>query len=240
VISPYGYEKVKYFFSKLFAGDWQSIVSVLSCRLHMEEICYLMCRSGGPMPENDCSSNALTIQMLAGTELTGIFDRVEKISLQERLWFDRRRRLIKYGIGRCYVTFNPAGLPCHFQWVFDCNDNEKLKNLFKGEYPRIGPEEILLEHALTLRPYQGNRVHSAARSKVIALEERNNGIRQFKSFINVQNVPAMRTARNLGFVPVMIRRERWHLFCHSFVFEKYDGDEAAPLHPRSARQQSVR
>ena len=212
-------DKLEMFLRMLMAGDKEGIKSIIQYRLSMEETCFEMRREAGLPLGTHGSSNGLNIKQLSGKTLIDVLDDAEKKTVQERLWFERRRRLLTYKIGRCYVSFDEKTRPCHFQWVYDSNDNEILEAHFKGEYPSIGPEEVILEHALTLQSSRSRGIHEIARSKIFDMEVRNYGIKQFISFINAQNVPAMRAALHQGFVPVGIRRERWFLFRHRFVFE---------------------
>lgn len=212
-------DKLKTLIRLLKAGDKQGIKSIILCRLSMEEVCVAMCRNGGPRPDYPDAGNKLKIEQRSGEALIAAFNDVEKKTMQERLWFERRRRLVEYRIGRCYVAFGEQSRPCYYQWIYDSNDNEKLAAYFKGEYPDVDPGGVILEHALTLTPYRRRGIHTLARCRIMELEEKNYGTRRFMSFINPQNKPAMKTALNLGFVPVMVRRERWFLFRHRFVFE---------------------
>ena len=216
------YDKLNTFFLLLRKGDMQGIKSILTCRLKKDEVCYLLCRKTGHPPIKYAEDDTLQIKHLSGEKLVTALSDTEERTAGERLYFERRKRLVKYKIGRCYVSFDEAGIPCHFQWIFDHKDNGKLADHFHGEFPFIAPEEFILEHALTLPSHRGEKIHDRAQSNIIALEERNPGIRRCTRFINPQNVPAMRTARKLGFVPIMRRKERWFFFTHRFVFERYE------------------
>lgn len=211
--------KLEMFLRMLKAGDREGIKSILKYRLCMEETCIEMRRKAGLPLGTHGPSNGLNTEQVSGNPLIDVLNDAEKKTVQERLWFERRRRLVTYKIGRCYVSFDEKRRPCHFQWIYDSNDNEMLEAHFKGEYPNIGPEEVILEHALTLLASRSKGIHEIARSKIIDMEVRKYGIKQFISFINPQNEPAMRAAFHQGFVPVGIRRERWFLFRHRFVFE---------------------
>ena len=205
-------------------GDLHGIKSIILCRLKKEEKCFLLRRMAGQPPITNGECNTLNIQQLAGEELVTIMSGAAKRAVEERLYFERRKRLVKFEIGRCYVSFDETGLPCHFQWIFDHEDNEKLAKHFNGEYPNIAPEENMLEHTLTLPSHRGKGIHDMALSSIIAMEERNHGIKQYSIFINPQNAPAMRAARKMGFVPIMIRKERWFFFTHRFDFKKYENE----------------
>lgn len=216
------YDKWRMLLRLMMAGDLQEIKSILSCRMKKEEVCYLLCRKTGQPPIKYVEYDNLNIKQLSGEKLVAALSDAEERTEGERLYFERRKRLVKYKIGRCYVSFDEAGIPCHFQWIFDHEDNGKLADHFHGEFPDIAPEEFMLEHALTLPSHRGKKIHDRAHSNIIAMEERNPNIRQCTTFINPQNAPTMSTARKLGFVPVMKRKERWFFFTHRFVFERYE------------------
>ena len=216
------YDKLNTFFLLLRKGDMQGIKSILTCRLKNDEVCYLLCRKTGHPPIKYVEDDNLKTKQLSAEKLVTALSDTEERTVGECLYFERRKRLVKYKIGKCYVSFDEARIPCHFQWIFDYKDNGKLAEHFHGEFPYIAPDEFILEHALTLPSHRGKKIHDRAHGNIIALEERNPGIRQCMTFINPQNVPTMRTARKLGFVPMMRRKERWFFFTHRFVFERYE------------------
>lgn len=220
-------DKLLFLLRILKTGDVRGLVSLIKFRLYNKEICL------GFSKRIDIENNAVSNSTICITEkmssekLYFIIDMAEKL-YGEYGYFERRKRLIEHGIGRCYVSFIDS-VPCHFNWVFDSKDNDKLISYFRGEYPRLNESEAILEHALTLALYRGKGIHKAARQKIMETERKENGIRRFISFINPLNKPSMKTAVGQGFVPFLIRREKWFLFRQRFVFEKFSEDRLRML-----------
>lgn len=190
----------------------------------MEEVCLCLCKE---VKENyhehgKVEESNLITKIISGQILIEIIEKLKNAGVGTG-WVERRKRLAKLDIGRAYISFIGSD-PCHVQWVFDSSDNEKLALYYKGEYPALHAGEAILEHALTLPAYRRKGIHQKSRHQIIEIERENFKIRRFLSFINPNNIPSIKVAINQGFVPTMIRKEKWFLFKKKFVFEEYKED----------------
>jgi hypothetical protein len=84
----------------------------------------------------------------------------------ERLWRLAQLRLLRSGLGICYVAVAPDGKPCYMQWVMSSSENARLRAFFGNLYPRLGPDEALLEGASTPEAYRGRGIMGAAMTQV--------------------------------------------------------------------------
>lgn len=215
-------EKILFLLRLLKCGDIRSLLGLITFRLYSEEICLGFSKTINTAENLAPKSAICRTENMHQERLLSIIDMVEKQYGQNK-YFERRKRLVKYKIGSCYVSFIDS-VPCHFQWVFNSEDNDKLAFYFKNEYPRLNENEAILEHALTLTPYRGIGIHKAARQQIMEMERKNNGIKRFISFINPSNTPSIKTAIGQGFIPYLIRREIWFLFGRRFVYERLSED----------------
>ncbi len=224
-------DKLLFLLRILKSGDAGGLFSLIKFRIYSEELCLGLSKTINTEENFASNSNICTTENLPPEKLFFIIRMAQKLG-DDNGYFEHRKRLIRHEIGRCYVSFIDS-VPCHFQWVFDSKDNDKLISYFKGEYPRLNESEAILEHALTLALYRGKGIHKAARQKIMETERKENGIKRFISFINPLNKPSMKTAVGQGFVPFLIRREKWFLFRQRFVFEKFSEDRLRMLTKKS-------
>src|SRR5664279_1795856 len=60
------------------------------------------------------------------------------------------------------------------------------------------------------------------RSAMARIAERGRalGVRHVMTFVEEDNIPSLKGCKKSGFVPYMIRRERWFLFCRTLTFAR--------------------
>lgn len=210
--------KFSYLIKLLKNKNFEEFISIFKCRLLNKEICLgLYSKIDGEF--NFQKMNRLKTEILDGHYILQILQKNEnRIGIG---WIERRKRLILGNIGRAYVTFF-ENKPCHFQWVFDSNDNKLLSKYYTGEYPHLTNGDAILEHALTIPNYRRKGIHTQAHCQIINSEIKQFNNNAFLSFINPQNIPSLKVAINQGFKPTLIRKEIWFLNTHKFIFEQYE------------------
>ncbi len=128
-----------------------------------------------------------------------------------------RKSFVEKGVGTCYVAVDPKGNPCYMQWLIGANENESLAKIFNGGFPRLAPDEALLEDAFTPETYRGLGIMPAAMAQ-IAVKAKDIGARHVSTFVFHNNIPSLKGCKRAGFYPYLVRRDRWLLFRRRLTF----------------------
>jgi GNAT superfamily N-acetyltransferase len=121
-------------------------------------------------------------------------------------------------IGRCYVAATTGDEPCYMQWLMIASENGAIRRYFKEIFPKLAADEALLEYAFTREDYQGKGVMPAAMAR-IAEKGRDHGGRRVITFVDHENIPALKGCQRAGFSPYLIRIDRWRLFRRRVSFQ---------------------
>lgn len=122
------------------------------------------------------------------------------------------------GVGRCYVAVTENGEPCYMQWLIPSSQNAEVKEYFHGIFPRLEPNEALLEYAFTPESHQRMGIMAAAMAR-IAERAREFDADRIVTFVDAENVAALKGCHRAGFQRHLIRRDRWRLFLRRVSFE---------------------
>jgi hypothetical protein len=162
----------------------------------------------------------LTIRPLEDEDIPKIFD-FENPNTSKQYKRDLLYRMehLFADISTCYVAVTADDMAVYIQWLIPPAENEKIQAHFNGTFPVLAPDEILLESALTLEQFRNQGIRSYAMAKIGAFG-RELGARWAVTFIADHNIPSLKGAKNAGFVPYMVRHERWFLFFRSLTFSK--------------------
>lgn len=128
-----------------------------------------------------------------------------------------RRMFLDAGLPTCYVAVTDEDVPCYMQWLIGASHNESMQRLFDGIFPRLAPDEALLENAFTLEPFRGQRIMPCAMAQ-IAEKAGTFGARWVITFVAHDNIPSLKGCKRAGFAPYMMRRERWVCFRRTLTF----------------------
>ena len=152
-----------------------------------------------------------------------------------------RRAFLRQGIPTCYVAVTEASEPCYMQWLIGPESNERLREYFSGIFPELRADERLLEYAFTSQAFQGKRVMAAAMARV-AEQAVASGASRAITFVDTDNVPALKGCKRAGFEPYVKRITSWRFMRRSIRFEPLaeQSDLSGERHTqRSARQAAV-
>lgn len=119
-----------------------------------------------------------------------------------------RTVLATSGVGHGFVAESEDGQPCYVQWLLGPEDVERLRWHFGAIFPRLGPDEMLLEGAYTPQPYRGQGVMAHAMAK-IAEQGATFGARRVITFSTESNIPSVKGCQRAGFLPYVRRIDRW-------------------------------
>jgi GNAT superfamily N-acetyltransferase len=120
-------------------------------------------------------------------------------------------RLLRSGIRTCHVAVEPDGTACYMQWLILSNQNDQLRAFFGNLYPRLAPDEALLEGAYTPEAYRGQGVMAAAMAQIAERADQF-GARWVVTFVAEGNAASLKGCARAGFVPYLRRHERFRLF----------------------------
>jgi GNAT superfamily N-acetyltransferase len=169
----------------------------------------------------------ITVRPLTSADDLSALDPEPALSADERLWRLAQLRLLRSGLGICYVAIAPEGKPCYMQWVMPSSENARLRAVFGNLYPALGPDEALLEGAYTPDAYRGKGIMGAAMTQV-AERAAEVGARWVITFVDEQNQGSVKGCIRAGFAPYLKRRERFRLFYRQVTFDPIQPAEASP------------
>ena len=158
----------------------------------------------------------LTIRPLLKSDLPALFGTPPR-SAEERYFLMGRREFIRQYSSGGYVAVARGDTPCYMQWLITPADNEKVREYFGGFFPWLAVDEVLLEQSYTVEGFRGLGIMSYAMSKIAEIG-RSGGARWALTFVSPDNIPALRGSMSAGFLPHLIRRERWRWFHRQISF----------------------
>ena len=128
-------------------------------------------------------------------------------SRQERREIEARRKLIDQNIARCFVAIDQAtGYPCFIQWLFTAEQNDFIETFFRGRFPRLSPDQGLLECAYTPRNYRGKGIMPATMALIAELAP-SFGLSELITFVDHNNLPSLKGCAKAGFIPFLTRKD---------------------------------
>jgi len=144
-----------------------------------------------------------------------------------------RLAILRANIPTCYLAVTASGEIAYMQWLVGQADIERFKAFFDGELGALGKDEVLLEFAYTFERFRGQKIMPAAMA-AIAEKGLLGGARFAITYVQKDNVAALKGCRAAGFAPYKIRDERWRIFSFKesfrslpdgahFPFETADG-----------------
>jgi RimJ/RimL family protein N-acetyltransferase len=130
-----------------------------------------------------------------------------------------RLRFVQQGLGQCWVAARSEDdEPCYMQWVIGASENEGIARYFGGIFPRLRPDEALLEYAFTPERFQGQGIMPDAMAQ-IAQQARDLGALRVLTFVDHRNAAALKGCHRAGFQEYVTRVDHWRLFRRTSSFE---------------------
>lgn len=118
-------------------------------------------------------------------------------------------------IPTCYVVEDQTiGEPVFIQWLMTERSNNSISRFFKGRFPKLSPNEALLENAYIPKHHRGKGVMVQA---LLVMSEfaTAEGFGWLATFVAKENLPSLKGCLRAGFYPFAIRRDV-HLCFHYF------------------------
>ena len=120
-------------------------------------------------------------------------------------------RLLASGLQTCHVAVEPDGQACYMQWLILSHQNDRVRAFFGDLYPRLAPDEALLEGAYTPEAYRGQGLMAAAMARIAERADQF-GARWVVTFVDEGNAASLKGCARAGFVPYLRRHERFRMF----------------------------
>jgi len=157
-----------------------------------------------------------------------------------------RLLILRANIPTCYLAVTASGEIGYMQWLIARSELDRFKQFFDGELKDLGEDEVLLEFAYTFEGLRGQKIMGAAMA-AIAEKGLLSGARFAITYVQKDNIPALKGCAAAGFFPYLIRAEQWRFFSfkESFrnlpngapgSFERADAltaEKARPVSPSS-------
>jgi hypothetical protein len=155
-----------------------------------------------------------------------LFDQ-QGLDPESLLDMEARRRMWEDQIPKAFVAVDDTGDPCYVQWAIPGSESDLIREYFRGGFPELAHDEMLLEAAWARPSARGKRIMSEAMSRIA--ETAGTAHRSAITFVGIGNEPSLRGCRAAGFEVYLQRRETWRLGHRSVAW-------APP--PRSVRTQT--
>ena len=140
-----------------------------------------------------------------GISSSGAFERLHQINM------------LKARFRTCYLALGPDGRPCYMQWLIPSSENDKIQAFYRDIFPRLKEDEALLEGAYTADDFRGQGVMASAMAQ-IAERASDLGARKVITFVSERHIASLKGCKRAGFVPYVMRREKYRLFRHRVTF----------------------
>jgi RimJ/RimL family protein N-acetyltransferase len=171
-------------------------------------------------PKVPAATVSLVVRPVEGSEELSLFNPqatgITGEGLSARL---SRLDFLRSGIGTCYVALTPDEKPCYVQWLIGPQDNDSIQQRYHRIYPRLGPNEAMLEAAFTFESFRGRGIMPCAMSQITE-KARDLGARYVNTFVGDDNIASLKGCKHAGFVPYSKLTVRCRFFRRKAVLER--------------------
>ncbi|MBV9279937.1 MAG: hypothetical protein JOZ41_07640 [Chloroflexi bacterium] len=218
----------------LAGGHWAEMAGLLRRRAYSDSY-FLVLRCDLAVPcEIPPTAVPVTVRPLRPADTAILLDPkrpgVDAKGVSDRL---HQRRLLEVGLATCYVAQTADGHPCYMTWLVPPEENATIRAYFDDAVLPLGAGEMLMEGVFTLEAYRRRRVMEAAGVQIRALAAEA-GARWIVAYVDRENVASLRGFRRNGYVPALVRRERWRLFRRRVTFGPLLGDDGEEIPARES------
>jgi hypothetical protein len=232
---PHYFPKIKTAFYLLFRLRFGDIVRKVRRRIHSRTLSYGLRRDLLVAFEPAPAKIPITIRPLVGSDIPQLLGAPrsgngghESVEDAERISF------LRDNIPTCYVAVTEDDTPCYMQWLMSSEYNDSIQIRFNRVFPLLAPDEALLEDAFTPVAYRGMGIMSHAMA-LIANQAQAFQARWVITFVEQDNVASLKGCKKAGFVPYVLRDDRWLLFTRKLTWTLLP---EGSLYPYEAAQQS--
>ena len=137
-----------------------------------------------------------------------------------------RLAILRANIPTCYLAVTASGEICYMQWLIEPKNIERFKPFFDGELKNLAKDEVLLEFAYTFEKFRGQKIMGAAMA-AIAEKGLQSGARYAVTYVQKDNIAAIKGCALANFYPYMTREEKWRIFSFTESFRDLPDVETA-------------
>ena len=141
-----------------------------------------------------------------------------------------RFAILRARIPTCYLAVTASREIAYMQWLVAHCDLDRFKPFFEGQLGALRADEVLLEFAYTFEKFRGQKIMGAAMA-AIAEKGLLSGARYAVTFVQKDNIAALKGCGTAGFTPYMIREERWRLFTFREIYKSLPVIETSDANP---------
>jgi RimJ/RimL family protein N-acetyltransferase len=210
------------------AGEWDNIRSVGLERFRSESRAFGLRRDVTvPFPPPEAMI-PITVRPIRDSDVATLLG-AGREELGGEAQRDRaiRMRMIEAKLPTCYVAVTEDDEPTYMQWLIGPEDNDRVHDIFGDRFPRLQPDEMLLEGAFTLEQWRGKKIMAAAMARIADRAAEHAGARWVITFVNDDNIPSLKGCKRCGFEPYLERTGSWRLFRHRSEFAPLSEAERA-------------
>jgi len=199
------------------SGKFAALANEFSKRLYSNKESYLLRRDLTVPFQAAAPKQPIEIRPIRETDIAAI--------LNAR---PGRLAILRANIPTCYlaVTATHESAIAYMQWMVAQRDIDRFKPFFDGQLGNLRVDEVLLEFAYTFEQFRGQKIMGAAMAS-IAEKAIPSGARYAITFVQKDNIAALKGCATAGFFPYLIREERWRLFSFKETFRSLP-DSATP------------
>jgi GNAT superfamily N-acetyltransferase len=133
-----------------------------------------------------------------GPEFRGLDDELAVATGRDYGRVLRRKRLHDAGVRTLHAAFTDGRVPVYVQWLFGAEDQDRLNEHASELWPRLGPDEAMVEFAYTFVAWRGHGVMAHAMGRLLdRAAER--GARSVLTYVRSDNVASLRGCAKVGF-----------------------------------------
>ncbi|MBI5931114.1 MAG: GNAT family N-acetyltransferase [Chloroflexi bacterium] len=161
---------------------------------------------------------AVTIRPLKDSDVASLLA-MDAPGISDRGPYVRMHRLnfLQANIGTCYVGVTDDDTPCYMQWLMSAKENDAIQAYFHGIFPVLEPNEALLEYAFTPEAFQGKGIMPYAMARITE-KATDLGAKRVITFVDHQNIAALKGCKRAGFNPYLTRTDQWRFFRRHYKF----------------------
>jgi GNAT superfamily N-acetyltransferase len=220
--------KVKLIKFMLFRGQFVLLLREILRRLYSDDsFLYLRCdltKTFKPITEKI----SIRVRTIRNADVPRLLDLNKKgITTNEFKEQATRLSLLNTNIKTCYVAVTADDNPCHMLWLIRPNENDKMQKYYKGGFPALNPDEVIVEGLFTPDPYRNKGIMTNMLSKIAEMSAES-GARWEIALVRYTNIPSLKAFERAGFKSFKIRKDRWRFFSRKFTFFPESEDISIP------------
>lgn len=152
----------------------------------------------------------IRVRLFEPRDIASLFTLPEGASDADRYEVEYRRAILAEEFAPCFVAETEEGIACYMQWLLSSHENERIRRFFNRRFPPLTSQELLLEGAYVPPRFRGLRIMPAAMARVAEMGHEMGGSSVI-TFVEYDNIPSLKGCQRAGFVPYLVRRDRWVL-----------------------------